>query len=207
MVMAAKFPLPTARFGRIEVNLLNQGQRGSLGIANGGGIIRVQNTIIAGNIQGPLATAPLDCSGTITSLGNNLIGDPTGCDINLQPSDLTGDPGLGSLVENGEDDAPGRAFYPVLAGSVVINRANPAGCLKTDQLGNPRIGICDIGSVEFQEKMLVSVDVRPRREANKINPNSTKNINVAISVSMGLTQLPLIRTPSVLARQALRRLP
>ena len=28
--------------------------------------------------------------------------------------------------------------------------------------------------------MLVSVDVRPTRDANRINPNSTKNINVAI---------------------------
>jgi hypothetical protein len=28
--------------------------------------------------------------------------------------------------------------------------------------------------------MLVSVDVRPRSDANKINPNSNKNINVAI---------------------------
>ena len=127
-----------------------------------------------------MAISGPDCFGTITSLGNNLIGDPTDCDINLQPSDLTGDPGLGSLVEIGEDDLPGRAFYPVLAGSVVINRANPAACPKTDQLGNPRVGICDIGAVEFQGKMLVSVDVRPRRDANKINPNSTKNINVAI---------------------------
>ena len=47
-------------------------------------------------------------------------------------------------------------------------------------LGFPRIGICDIGAVEFQGKMLVSVDVRPRSDANKINPNSTKDINVAI---------------------------
>src|SRR5262249_41656297 len=53
-------------------------------------------------------------------------------------------------------------------------------CLQSDQLGNLRVGICDIGAVEFQGKMLVSVDVRPRSDANKINPNSTKTINVAI---------------------------
>ena len=102
-----------------------------------------------------------DCSGTITSLGNNLVGDPSGCDINLQPSDLTGDPGLGSLVGAGEDDLPGRAYYPVLAGSPVIDRGNPNACLQTDQLGNLRVGICDIGAVEFRGQMLVSVDVRP----------------------------------------------
>jgi hypothetical protein len=123
-----------------------------------------------------------DCFGTITSLGNNLIGDPTGCDIDLQPSDLTGEPGLDALVE---EDLPGRIFYPVLAGSPVIERGNPNACLQSDQLGNLRVGICDIGAVEFQGKMLVSVDVRPRRDANRINPNSTKNINVAIFSASG----------------------
>jgi hypothetical protein len=118
--------------------------------------------------------------GTITSLGNNLVGDPIGCEINLQLNDLTGDPGLGPLVEIGEDDSPGKAFYPVLAGSVVIDSANLAACPKKDQLGNPRVGRCDIGAVEFQERMLVSIDVRPRSDANRIRPNSNKNINVAI---------------------------
>jgi hypothetical protein len=152
------------------------------GISNDGGILQLQNTIVAGNTaHGAFGMGP-DCFGTITSLGNNLIGDATGCTINLQPNDLTGDPGLGALVEIGEDDSPGKAFYPVLAGSVVINRANPAACPKKDQLGNPRVGICDIGAVEFQgpERMLVFIDVRPRSDANKINPSSNKNINVAI---------------------------
>jgi hypothetical protein len=160
--------------------LFSFGRRGGGGIDNDGGTLRLQNTILAGNtIAGPIATGP-DCVGTITSLGNNLVGDPIGCEINLQPSDLTGDPGLGLLVEIGEDDAPGKAFYPVLAGSTVIDKGNAAACPEKDQLGNPRIGTCDIGAIEFQERMLVSIDVRPRRDANRINPNSTRNINVAI---------------------------
>jgi hypothetical protein len=150
------------------------------GVVNEGGTLQIQNTIVAGNTATGAAAIGPDCFGTITSLGNNLIGDPAGCTINLQPSDLTGDPGLGPLVEIGEDDSPGKAFYPVLPGSVVINRGNPAACPKTDQLGNPRVGTCDIGSVEFQGRMLVSVDVRPRSDANRINPSSSKNINVAI---------------------------
>jgi hypothetical protein len=154
-------------------------QRGG-GILNSGGTVRIQNTIIAGNTVFSLAQNGPECSGSIANLGNNLVGDPSGCDINLQPSDLTGDPGLGPLIEIGEDDAPGKAFYPVLPGSVAINSANPAACPKKDQLGNPRVGTCDIGSIEFQERMMVSVDVRPRSDANRINPNSTKNINVAI---------------------------
>ena len=160
-------------------------QRGAAGIANDGGTLQIQNTIVAGNIQGPLAEDGPECSGTITSLGNNLVGDPTGCDINLQPNDFIGDPGLGPLVEFGEDDSPGKAFYPVLTGSVVINRASPAACPKQDQLGNPRVGTCDIGAVEFQGRMLVSVDVRPRSEANRINPTSSQNINVAVFSGKG----------------------
>ena len=54
-----------------------------------------------------------------------------------------------------------------------------------DQLGLPRVGRCDIGAVEFQGKMLVSVDIRPKSDANRINPNSTNNINVAIFSTNG----------------------
>ena len=119
------------------------------GIKNTGGTVRVQNTIIAGNlIISPFARGP-ECVGTITSPGNNLVGDASDCDINFQPNDLTGDPGRGSFVGEGEDDLPGRAYYPVLAGSAVIDRGNPNACLQTDQLGNLRAGICDIGAVEF----------------------------------------------------------
>jgi hypothetical protein len=165
--------------------IFSSSQRGAAGIANDGGTVQIQNTVVAGNTQGPFAATGPECSGTITSLGNNLVGDLSGCDINLQPSDLTGDPGLGSLVEFGEDDSPGKAFYPVLAGSVLINRANPAACPEKDQLGNPRVGTCDIGAVEFQRRMLVSIDIRPKSDANKINPNSSKNVNVAVFSAKG----------------------
>jgi hypothetical protein len=150
------------------------------GISNDGGILELQNTIVAGNT----GVVGQDCFGMITSLGNNLIGNPPDCDINLQPSDLTGDPGLDTLVGTGENDPPGSAYYPVLAGSVVIDKGSPAVCAKTDQLGNPRVGVCDIGSVEFADgpdgRLLVSIDVRPKRDVNNINPNSTRNINVAV---------------------------
>jgi hypothetical protein len=118
------------------------------GIENFGGTVRLQNTIVAGNtINGD--GIGFDCVGMVTSVGNNLVGDPTDCGINLQPSDLTGDPGLGPLAGTEEDVPPGRAFYAVPAGSAVIDRANSAACPETDQLGNPRIGTCDIGAIEF----------------------------------------------------------
>ncbi len=55
--------------------------------------LELQNTILARNtLEGP-GGPESDCSGPVTSLGTNLIGDPAGCTITLQESDLTGDPG------------------------------------------------------------------------------------------------------------------
>ncbi len=150
------------------------------GIWNDGGTLQLQNTIVAGNTvatDDSLGGGP-DCFGTITSLGNNLLGDISGCDINLQPSDMIGDPGLGSLVGAGEEDSPGSAHFPVLAGSAVIGKGNPNACLQNDQLGHLRAGTCDIGAVEFGG--LVAIDIRPKNDANRINPNSNKDIIVAI---------------------------
>jgi hypothetical protein len=79
-----------------------------------------------------------------------------------------------------DDGTPGKGHYPLNPGSQAVNAGNSGACPGTDQLGLPRVGSCDIGAVEFQEKMMVFVDVRPRSDANKINPNSTNNINVAI---------------------------
>ena len=87
-----------------------------------------------------------DCSGTVTSLGHNLIGDLTGCTITLQPSDLTGDPGLGEFTDDG---APGNGRFPLLPGSPAIDAGNDAACPATDQLDTPRLGACDIGAIEF----------------------------------------------------------
>ena len=149
------------------------------GISNTGGTLTLQNTIVAENTVGFSGLGPNpDCFGTIKSLGNNLIGDLSGCNINFQPSDLTGDPGLDSLVGGGVEDPPGGAHYPVLAESTVIDMGNPKACLKNDQIGHLRDGVCDIGAVEFGG--LVAIDIRPKKDANKINPNSNKDINVAI---------------------------
>ncbi len=108
------------------------------------GTIMLQNTIVAGNLNPP--PLPPDCRGTIVSLGNNLIGNLRGCNINLQPSDLIGDPGLGDFIDDG---GPGHGRYPVLATSRVINAGNKDACPPTDQLNTPRLGTCDIGAVEF----------------------------------------------------------
>src|SRR5262249_6130202 len=107
--------------------------------------VALQNTILALNTA-TAGTAP-DCVGPITSLGNNLIGDPTGCTITLQPSDLTGDPGFDAFTDNG---TPGNGHFPLLPTSHAIHGGNDAACPPTDQLGQPRVGVCDIGAIEFQ---------------------------------------------------------
>jgi hypothetical protein len=54
-----------------------------------------------------------------------------------------------------DDGTPGQGHLPLLAGSQAINAGDPEVCaedpqLATDQLGQPRVGICDIGAIEFQ---------------------------------------------------------
>jgi hypothetical protein len=118
------------------------------GIDNSGTVL-LQNSIIARNMANENPNSTPDCKGLITSLGNNLIGDPTGCDITLQPTDLTGDPGLGTFTDNG---SPGNGHFPLLSTSQAIDAGNNAVCFRTDQLGRRRIGPCDIGAISFRDK-------------------------------------------------------
>jgi hypothetical protein len=115
------------------------------GLFNQGGQLIVLNTILARNTarNGP------DCAGAVTSLGTNLVEDPTGCTITLLPSDLIGDPGVGDFTDDG---TPGNGHSPLLPGSPAIDVGNDAFCPPTDQLGQPRVGRCDIGAIEFQGK-------------------------------------------------------
>jgi hypothetical protein len=102
----------------------------------------MQNTILA-NADGQILQ---DCRGPITSLGNNLLGDPSGCTITLQPGDLTGDPGLDAFTDSG---TPGNGHFPLLAASQAIGAANRDACGKKDQIGQRRGRRCDIGAIEF----------------------------------------------------------
>jgi hypothetical protein len=122
------------------------------GIGVSGGTVTVQNTILARNTS--------DCggpsSGSIISLGNNLIGDPNVDICPITPSDLTGDPGLDSFTENGP---PGHEHFPLRPTSQAIDAGSDASCPRTDQLGQRRINIpevgmslCDIGAIEFQHR-------------------------------------------------------
>lgn len=89
------------------------------------GSLSLHHTIVAKNSQfdgsGP------DCARDparleITSSGYNLIGDPTACDLTLREGDVTGDPLLGALADNG---GPTATHAPLL-GSLAVDAGDPA---------------------------------------------------------------------------------
>jgi hypothetical protein len=158
-------------------------------IVNGGNLILVNSTLADNQGGGALngntmnATTILantisqDCRGLVTSVGNNLIGDRTGCSISLQPGDLAGDPGLGPFRDNGN---PGNAHFPLLPTSQAIDAGNDALCPRTDQIRRRRIGPCDIGAVAFYDR-----DDR-RRETDDAPPTAQGAAAVALIDMSGL---------------------
>jgi CSLREA domain-containing protein len=108
------------------------------------------NTIVANNT----ASLGIDCAGTITSLGNNLVGDWSGCDYVAGNGELLGDPGLDALVDEG---TAGRIYYPLLSTSQAIDMGSNVDCEATDQPGTTRPldgngdgnAVCDIGAYEY----------------------------------------------------------
>jgi hypothetical protein len=171
-----------------EVSITNSTISGNSAGRAGGGIanncevphlcgpVSLNNSILARNTA---QEAGPECFGPVTSLGNNLIDDPTRCTITLLPTDLTRDPELGDFTDDG---TPGHGHFPLLATSPAINAGNDGVCPPTDQLGQPRVGICDIGAIEFQPEpvLLVAVDIKPGSFPNSINPRSKGVIPVAI---------------------------
>ncbi len=114
------------------------------------GAVNVRNTIVAGNTAG----GGPDCSGTLASLGGNLVQNTTGCTrTGAAAADLTDqDPRLGPLQSNG---GPTRT-HALLAGSPALDAADNTGCPATDQRGIARpadgtgdgAAVCDIGAYE-----------------------------------------------------------
>ncbi len=111
-----------------------------------------RNTILAGNISTP--PWPIDCAGTITSNGYNLVGNTTGCSFGSTTGDLLNvAPNLGALQNNGGSTQT-HALNP---SSPAVNTGNPAvpgsggnACAATDQRGisRPQGTRCDIGAYE-----------------------------------------------------------
>jgi len=127
-----------------------------------GPTISLKGTIVAGNTNVSPATSP-DCPATGQSLGFNLIGNASSCAAFLRTDDLQGDPLLAPFSDDG---TPGHGYYPLSFGSPAIDAggippaasAEPktshpaserADCPARDQIGQPRVGNCDIGAIEF----------------------------------------------------------
>jgi hypothetical protein len=131
------------------------------GVFNGPGTVNFRNSIIALNSETELQfgfyhSVYGDCNGTLTSQGNNIAYDTSGCTIN--GAVILDDPKLGPLQNNGG----ATQTHALLAGSPAIDAGNPGGCtdylgaiLTTDQrgFGRPANGgialYCDFGAYEL----------------------------------------------------------
>ena len=174
------------------------------GIFNTNGTVSLLNSILADNTDGDGESS--DCSGSVTSLGNNLIGDTAGCTITPLASDITGeDAGLGNLTDSA---MPGKGHFPPLPTSLAIDAGNDAFCPRIDQRGQARICACDIGAVEFQPQRILSVPANDNSvliqritEANMepsydvINlEGDTYTLNAKADDTEGLNGLPSIKS-------------
>jgi len=100
------------------------------GIFKQSGPVLLRNSIIAGSGSGD------DCFGDLDESRGNFSQDGT-C-----ATPEGGDPLLGELVGS-------PAYHPLRDASPAHGAADPAFCLPTDQLGNPRAH-CDIGAIESE---------------------------------------------------------
>ncbi|MYD09199.1 MAG: hypothetical protein F4X02_04060 [Chloroflexi bacterium] len=98
------------------------------GIFKRGGYALLRNSIVAGSGSGD------DCFGVLDESRGNFSADGT-C-----ATPAGGDPQLGEPVGS-------PAYFPLREASPAHGAADPAFCLPTDQLGNPRTR-CDIGAIE-----------------------------------------------------------
>ena len=98
------------------------------GIYKQAGAVYLRNSIIGGSGRGD------DCYGRLDQSRGNLSQDGS-C-----TAQITGDPLLAAMIGTS-------AHFPLTDASPAHGTADPAFCLATDQLGNPRLH-CDIGAVE-----------------------------------------------------------
>ena len=127
------------------------GTPGTPGTAAGGGIfndtsgtVQLKNTIVANNTAGGNFAG----AGTYVSLGHNLSNDYTGASPLPGGTDLTADPQLGALANNG---GPTQTMA-ITSSSPAFNAGDNSGAPATDQRGYNRIvgGTIDIGAFEVQ---------------------------------------------------------
>jgi hypothetical protein len=161
----------TVTANRADSNSDGNGHGGGVYAVNAYSGLQFQNSIIGGNFETHFychglppqcGQAPFlgDCSGTLTSLTNNILtyANTSYCTV-TGSAPVFADPGLGPLQDNG---GPTKT-HALLAGSPAIDGGDPGGCtdsfgatLKADQRGYSRPvdggsghAYCDIGAFEY----------------------------------------------------------
>jgi predicted outer membrane repeat protein len=115
---------------------------GAHAIQNPGGVVDVENSIVAGHQGG-------NCSGVFSSLGYN-IEDGTDCMFNDNTDFQFTDPHLLPLADNGGPTQT-HALLPI---SLAIKHGKVADCPVTDQRGYLRLGGCDAGAFQVVYRVL-----------------------------------------------------
>lgn len=143
---------------------------GNVTIANnaaefGGGVygpIQLSHVLLANNTA---SGSDADCSGTFTSQGYNIVETvSTNCLGITQTTDLTGsDGGIAATLTS----ATGADYFdftnPASAAAVNIipatNCQTVLGADPVDQLGNFRLGYCDVGAFEYQDTVAPTITI------------------------------------------------
>jgi hypothetical protein len=162
----------------VTANTAGGGGQGGGGLAIVGSA-EIATSIVANNTDTSGAAA--DCSGSLTSLGNVLIRDLTGCSLTGGgTTTISGiDPRLGPLADNG---GPTKT-HALLAGSPAIDAGDNALCPPEDQRGAARptdgngtgIAVCDLGAFEADGVAGGGVTV-PLERVRKANFNLTRGV-------------------------------
>jgi hypothetical protein len=144
----------------VNVTIADNRVGSGLGFGFGGGLanassasVTIGNTLIARNATAATGGGP-DCSGTITSLGHNLVAVAAGCSLSAAPGDILGRPA--ALQRFGDHGGPTETFS-LRSRSRAIDAGDGGMCGPSDQRGVARPvdgdgaapALCDIGAFEF----------------------------------------------------------
>jgi hypothetical protein len=168
--------------GGIYNDAFNQGQ------AQGTATLTIRNTIFrAGANNGANL---VNETGTITSQGSNLSSDAAGGDATTGPGGFLNqagdirntDPMLDSLQSNGGSTDT----VALLEGSPAIDAGNDAFAPSTDQRGQPRVGVSDIGAFEFTPVPPPTPTPTPTPASTPTpTPGSLGNVSTRLQVGTG----------------------